>query len=660
LNKFIVFTLLLSSLGCVAKANPFHPDIQLLNENGMVWREGQPISQTNSCGQCHDTTFILDSLNHHHQTLSDPLTRLNDALGITSNSALKTDIVECLDCHNPKPEQSLGDLADEQSVIASGKLLLTSPTSDNCGTCHSQRWQADEQRPVSLPNLNATADLQALLFGLTGEIFSAQKISESALNIRNKETLNFSFDSHAERVVACTDCHSSQNNPVQPPARAQSKNLRFDPRTLSAHDYLQRPNHEFGRAHSCTACHEPTGHTWLPYREQHFNKLTCESCHSAWIAAPAFAHVAFKPEPTIQWRGIDEQENIVTGYRPWLLPNAHGRLQPYNVIESSDANNRWWQATAIHHNVNKSQATRACSDCHSKNSVLLRSLPGEPANLNLPTGFISAEGKPNLALAGIYVLGGNTLPWVDWLGLLIVLGTLVAVSAHGIARYLASKRHPAKDTPRERVYMYSRYQRLWHWLQAALILALIATGAAVHKPWLFPWVGFDVVVHAHNILGFILFVNAALALFYHLASGEIKQFIPMPDDFFVRSYQQVQFYLKGIFNNEAHPFEKDPQHKLNPLQKIAYFGLLNVLLPAQVLTGLLMWGSQEWPLLAGALGGLTLLGPLHSLLAWAFLAFLIMHIYLTTTSGPKLSSGIESMIVGWEDVEIHQREKKHE
>ena len=44
----------------------------------------------------------------------------------------------------------------------------------------------------------------------------------------------------------------------------------------------------------------------------------------------------------------------------------------------------------------------------------------------------------------------------------------------------------------------------------------------------------------HNILAVILVINALLSLFYHLASGEIKQFIPRPYGFFDDAIVAVQ------------------------------------------------------------------------------------------------------------------------
>jgi len=47
---------------------------------------------------------------------------------------------------------------------------------------------------------------------------------------------------------------------------------------------------------------------------------------------------------------------------------------------------------------------------------------------------------------------------------------------------------------------------------------------------------------------------------------------------------------------------------------------------------------------------LPLLAPIHTLLAWAFAAFIVMHVYLTTT-GHTPTAGIKAMIEGWDEVE---------
>lgn len=334
-----------------------------------------------------------------------------------------------------------------------------------------------------------------------------------------------------------------------------------------------------------------------------------------------------------------------------------GEIQPYSISHSV-VNGEW--------------ATRQCDHCHGADSILAAAftlsdyLPGgvlpevthqDQVGLN---GAIAAGPQGGAAFvadnsqAGYYIIGLDGLDWVDVLGLLMFLGISFGVSVHAIGRYIANRRAPRRTAARQRVYMYDAYERLWHWLQAGAILMLIFTGLVIHKPHFFGMFSFSYVVQVHNVLGFILLINAALALFYTVASGTIKRFLPAPKGFFGRAMAQTMYYTRGIFSGEPHPLEKTKEHRLNPLQQVTYLAILNILLPAQVVTGVLIWGMQEWPVLAESLGGLPVLAPLHTFLAWAFAAFIVMHVYLTTAAGDTAAAGIKSMITGWEDVEGHE------
>jgi thiosulfate reductase cytochrome b subunit len=202
--------------------------------------------------------------------------------------------------------------------------------------------------------------------------------------------------------------------------------------------------------------------------------------------------------------------------------------------------------------------------------------------------------------------------------------------------------------------MYQSYERFWHWLQTIVIVVLLFTGLIIHRPDIFGAFSFRGVVIVHNVLAAILAINAFLSLFYHLTTGEIKQFIPRPYGFFDDAIKQALYYLKGIFKGEAHPFAKSADSKMNPLQQATYFGILNVLLPLQGVTGILMWGVQRWPALANMLGGLPFLAPFHTLIAWTFASFIVGHAYLTTTGATPLES-IRGMVTGYEEVEVHDK-----
>jgi thiosulfate reductase cytochrome b subunit len=329
-------------------------------------------------------------------------------------------------------------------------------------------------------------------------------------------------------------------------------------------------------------------------------------------------------------------------------------------------------AYAINHGVTHGDwAIRDCRACHGDGSRLAQPIElmagGTPgaAIPDLASGSLESGGEivsgPDGALlyqpltgaqgSQTYIFGFSRVKAIDWIGIVMFLGTMLAVIAHGGLRVVAAMRGASHAPDVRRAYMYGIYERLWHWLQTAAILMLIFTGLIIHKPDTFAMFSFRGVVAMHNILAVILVINATLSAFYHLVSGEIRQFLPRPYGFFDQAIVQAKFYLSGIFRGEEHPFAKTPERKLNPLQQVVYLGLLNVLLPLQIITGALMWGVQRWPEIASRLGGLPLLAPAHSLVAWMLASFVIGHVYLTTT-GPTPLASIKGMIMGWDEVEV--------
>jgi thiosulfate reductase cytochrome b subunit len=336
-------------------------------------------------------------------------------------------------------------------------------------------------------------------------------------------------------------------------------------------------------------------------------------------------------------------------------PRIYGEIQPYS-INHTVATGEW--------------AIKDCEICHSAESKL-----GQPIELaayipgNVMPEFVSDSNvstngeiyiddggrlnyKPATAEEGLYILGHDKVQWVDVLGILILIGTLLGVLIHGGMRIWSAMRRPKHEPQLKRVYMYSVYERLWHWLQTFVIFGLILSGLIIHKPETLGFLSFRGVVLVHNVLAAILVINAALALFYHLASGEIRQYLPRPRGFFDQAITQAKYYIRDIFKGGEHPYEKTPEKKLNPLQQITYFGLLNVLLPLQIITGALIWGAQRWPDLSASLGGLRYLSPFHTLITWLLAAFIIAHVYLTTT-GHTPTAAIKAMMNGWDEVEVH-------
>lgn len=316
---------------------------------------------------------------------------------------------------------------------------------------------------------------------------------------------------------------------------------------------------------------------------------------------------------------------------------------------------------------NGPRVLRDCTACHSSQSRLASALQ-IPANL--PWGAEirkPAESVIERYVSGVnhrefYVLGMHSGNWADRLGLALVALTVLGIGLHGGIRYknralVQGSGHSRSRT--QRVYMYSMYERLWHWVNGFGIIFLIVTGFEVHYGGVIQLFGFRASVFIHNVLAVVLVVNGFMSLFYHLASKEIRQYLPPISGFSQAAISQIRYYLVGIFKGENHPLQKTAQAKLNPLQQMTYLGLLNFLIPFQVFTGLLFWlaqySSERMPFIDSlaklASSNLAWIGPFHTLGSWMLLQFLLMHIYLTTT-GHTLTSNIQAMIVGYEDCEV--------
>ena len=63
----------------------------------------------------------------------------------------------------------------------------------------------------------------------------------------------------------------------------------------------------------------------------------------------------------------------------------------------------------------------------------------------------------------------------------------------------------------DRIYLYKRYERFWHWSQAALIILMMITGFEVHGTY--NLVGFGKAVSYHTLFAWTLLT---LWAFHHL------------------------------------------------------------------------------------------------------------------------------------------------
>jgi len=195
----------------------------------------------------------------------------------------------------------------------------------------------------------------------------------------------------------------------------------------------------------------------------------------------------------------------------------------------------------------------------------------------------------------------------------------------------------------EKVKIYSRFERFWHWTQMMLILLLGITGFEIHRSY--DIFGFETSVRLHSAAGWAFLILTIFAIFWMIVTGQSRQFMPVRNN--VKS--QIMYYMSGIFKNEPHPVPKTADSKLNPLQRIVYFGLIIIVFPVQLITGFL-YLFFHYPEKPFALEGLETVAVLHTLGAFLLVMFVIVHLYLITT-GHTISSNLKAMITGYEELE---------
>jgi len=205
----------------------------------------------------------------------------------------------------------------------------------------------------------------------------------------------------------------------------------------------------------------------------------------------------------------------------------------------------------------------------------------------------------------------------------------------------------------KKIYLYTRYERAWHWLQIVFILILLITGMEIYG--IYPLLGFKLAAKLHNYIGITWLIAFAFFIFWLFTTGEWKQYIPTTQKMFT----VIMYYSCGIFRGEPHPVPKTKDAKHNPLQRLTYLFLAAFLLPMQMLSGLLYYNYNKWAEYGFDFLSLEIIAAIHVATAFAILSFFIVHVYMTTT-GHSIFTHLKAMITGWEHVQDHTKIEKWE
>ena len=193
---------------------------------------------------------------------------------------------------------------------------------------------------------------------------------------------------------------------------------------------------------------------------------------------------------------------------------------------------------------------------------------------------------------------------------------------------------------RTSVYVYEAPVRLWHWINAACILVLIATGYLIGRPLPTMMIGeayeqfvFGYIRFAHFAAGMILTVAFAGRIYWALVGNHhSKQLFYVPV-WKARWWKEMFFELRWYLFLEREP-KKYVGH--NPLAQVAMFFFMTLGLTFMIVTGWALYaeGAGQGSLpdtvfgwVLGLVQNSQRLHTLHHLGMWAIVIFTIIHIY---------------------------------
>ena len=199
------------------------------------------------------------------------------------------------------------------------------------------------------------------------------------------------------------------------------------------------------------------------------------------------------------------------------------------------------------------------------------------------------------------------------------------------------------------MYLYPKWIRAWHLLNASMFLILIITGISMQytdKENAAFVVGFAKAVKWHNFAAIVLVLNYIFFVTGNLLTKNGKYYRLGEKGFFSNLKKQLQYYSWGMFKGEKHPFPVTEERKFNPLQKLTYVLAMYVAFPMLIISGIGLLLPEITITTFLGISGLIYTDILHITMGFLLSIFMIIHIY-TCTLGAKPTSLFWGMISGY-------------
>ena len=203
------------------------------------------------------------------------------------------------------------------------------------------------------------------------------------------------------------------------------------------------------------------------------------------------------------------------------------------------------------------------------------------------------------------------------------------------------------------MYLYPKWIRAWHIINALMFLILIVTGLSMQytdKGNSSYMVGFAKAVKWHNFAALILTASYVVFVVGNIITKNGRYYRIKRENFWSDLMKQLRYYSFGMFRGEKHPFPVTMERKFNPLQKFSYVLAMYVGMPLLILSGIVLLFPEIAIDNVSGMSGLVINDVLHITMGFFLSIFMIIHIY-TCTLGAKPSSLFRGILSGYHESE---------
>jgi len=205
------------------------------------------------------------------------------------------------------------------------------------------------------------------------------------------------------------------------------------------------------------------------------------------------------------------------------------------------------------------------------------------------------------------------------------------------------------------MYLYPKWIRVWHIVNALMFVILIFTGLSMQytdKENSSYVVGFAKAVKWHNFAALVLTASYVIFVLGNAFTGNGKYYRIKKENFLSDLMKQMRYYAFGMFRGEKHPFPVTMERKFNPLQKFSYVLAMYMGMPLLIISGIVLLFPEIVLNNVFGMSGLVLNDVLHITTGFFLSIFMIIHIY-TCTLGARPFSLFRGMLSGYHESDDH-------